>query len=642
MCGIAGIQLTADFFNNGNGPFKGEESQLRKLTEQMVARVQHRGPDDRGLVIHRGKQTVMSLGHTRLSIIDLSPAGHQPMRSHGQRFWATYNGEIYNFRSIRDELSVNGANWNSDSDTEVLLSAYERWGTGCLRRLRGMFAFGLWDNQEEQLILARDPFGIKPLYYYASPGLFVFASEVRALLAVGLIPRKLSREGVASYLQSGSVASPLTVIEGVRSVQPGHYLTVKSGADGLTIDETAYARDLFEPALKAQVATRSEAVELLRAKLEQSVRLHLISDVPLAAFLSGGIDSSAIIALMSRVVEDRPKTFSVVFAEKEFNESSYARLIAERFGTEHHEVFLSENDLLTMLPSALVAMDQPTMDGINSYIISRAVKQAGITVALSGLGGDELFAGYPSFNRMRRLQKLNAIPQPVRKAAARVGQAMMSGSVQHRKAWDLLADGATARNTYAISRQLFSGNEVTALLGSNGVQPQSEVFRSSSRADDLADPLNAVSRYELQGYMANTLLRDTDQMSMAHSLEVRVPFVDAEVAPFVLGLPGKWKMDGARPKPLLLDALGDLLPEAIWRRPKMGFTLPFAKWMRSTLEPELNAALSRKNGLAQVGISEVACDVWQAFKSHPQRERWSRSWALYVLHKWCELNRVQL
>ena len=642
MCGIAGIQLTADFFNNGNGPFKGEESQLRKLTQQMVALVQHRGPDDQGMVIHRGEQSVMSLGHTRLSIIDLSPAGHQPMRSHGQRFWVTYNGEIYNFKTIRDELSGDGDTWNSDSDTEVLLSAYERWGADCLPRLRGMFAFGLWDNQAEQLILARDPFGIKPLYYYASPGLFVFASEVRALLAIGLIPRKLNLEGVASYLQSGSVASPLTVIEGVRSVRPGHYLTVKVGADGLTIDETAYARDLFEPALNAQVSSRREAVELLRTKLEQAVRLHLISDVPLAAFLSGGIDSSAIIALMSRVAEEQPKTFSVVFAEKEFNESSYARLIAERFGTEHHEVFLSENDLLSMLPQALVAMDQPTMDGINSYVISRAVKQAGITVALSGLGGDELFAGYPSFQRMRRLQKLSIIPQPVRKAAARVGQAMMGGSVQHRKAWDLLADGATAQNTYGISRQLFSGKEVAALLDHNGAHPQLEIVMSSSREADLVDPLNAVSRYELQGYMANTLLRDTDQMSMAHSLEVRVPFVDAEVTPFVLGLPGKWKMDGARPKPLLLDALGDLLPEAIWRRPKMGFTLPFARWMRSTLEPQLNAALAPENGLAQVGISKVASEIWQTFKRNPQRERWSRSWALYVLHKWCELNRVQL
>jgi asparagine synthase (glutamine-hydrolysing) len=642
MCGIAGIQLTAGFFNSGNGPFKEEESKLKKAIDQMLVPIQHRGPDDRGLTIHQGDRTVMSLGHTRLSILDLSPAGHQPMRSNDQRFWMTYNGEIYNFKEIRDELNVEDKKWNSHTDTEVLLSAYERWGPGCLQRLRGMFAFGIWDNQEEQLILARDPFGIKPLYYYATPDVFVFASEVRALLAAGLIPRKLNLEGVTSYLQYGSVESPLTIIDGVRSLQPGHYLTVKFDDGELKIKEAMYAPSLFEPALNASVSDRREAIEILRTKLEESVRLHLISDVPLAAFLSGGIDSSAIIALMSRVAEDRPKTFSVVFAEKEFNESSYAHIIAERFGTEHHEVFLSEKDLLSMLPRALVAMDQPTMDGINSYVISGAVKQAGITVALSGLGGDELFAGYPSFQRMQRLRKLKAIPPPVRRAAARMGQAVMSSSVQHRKAWDLLAGGATAKNTYTISRRLFSGEEIAALLDNDKTATQRRVFALAPLEEDLSDPLNAVSRYELQGYMANTLLRDTDQMSMAHSLEVRVPFVDSVVTPFVLGLPGKWKIDSSRPKPLLLDALGNLLPEEIWRRPKMGFTLPFARWMRSALEPELNSVLSQEEASARLGISKFACEVWQRFKHNPQRERWSRSWALYVLNKWCELNEVQL
>ncbi|HKQ03898.1 MAG TPA: asparagine synthase (glutamine-hydrolyzing) [Blastocatellia bacterium] len=642
MCGIAGIQLTASFFSDGGGPFKQGESKLQKVMDQMLMHVQHRGPDDRGVVIYRNPEAAISFGHTRLSIIDLSPSGHQPMCSDNQRYSLTYNGEIYNYKDIRQELNLKAETWRSHTDTEVLLRAYERWGVGCLQRLRGMFAFGIWDNQQQQLILARDLFGIKPLYYYATPEVFVFASEVRSLLAAGLTPKKLSLEGVTSYLQCGSVESPLTIVEGVRSLQPGHYLTVKLEEGRLQIDEVGYAPELFESALNTQVSDRWEAIDVLRARLEESVRLHLVSDVPLAAFLSGGIDSSAIIALMSRVAQERPKTFSVVFAEEEYDESSYAHIIAKQFRTDHHEVFLSEKDLLSTLPGALSAMDQPTIDGVNSYVISQAVKQAGITVALSGLGGDELFAGYPSFHRMRRLQKLKVIPQPFRKAAARMGQAVMGASVHHRKAWDLLANDATAKSSYTISRRLFSDEEILALLGKARSQSQPRGVAASLGEVDLSDPLNAISRYELQGYMANTLLRDTDQMSMAHSLEVRVPFVDSVVTPFVLGLPGKWKMDGPRPKPLLLDVLGGVLPEKIWRRPKMGFTLPFDRWLRSSLEPELDSILAQNGRLDHVGISEFASEIWQIFKRNPQRERWSRSWALYVLNRWCEINEVGL
>jgi asparagine synthase (glutamine-hydrolysing) len=297
---------------------------------------------------------------------------------------------------------------------------------------------------------------------------------------------------------------------------------------------------------------------------------------------------------------------------------------------------------LNMLPGALASMDQPTMDGVNSYVISRAVKQAGITVALSGLGGDELFAGYPSFHRQRRLQKMKGIPRSLRTAAASVGRTVLGASVHHRKAWDLLAGGATATHTYTVSRRLFSEEEIAGLLGKNATQAERLAQRSCSAEVERRDPLNAISLYELQGYMANTLLRDTDQMSMAHSLEVRVPFVDSVVATFVLSLPGKWKMDGVRPKPLLLDALGDLLPEEVWRRPKMGFTLPFEKWMRSALTTQLDAAFLPQGGLDRLGISKSAADIWQTFKNTPHRERWSRPWALYVLNRWCEINSVSL
>ncbi|MFL6331955.1 MAG: asparagine synthase (glutamine-hydrolyzing) [Pyrinomonadaceae bacterium] len=641
MCGIAGIILTTVAFNDRSGPYSGVEGALEKVMGQMLSAVQHRGPDDHGQVVRHGKRGITSLGHTRLSIIDLSTAGHQPMPNHDRHLWLTYNGEIYNFEEIRRELSEDGAPWNSHTDTEVLLRAYQRWGVASLKRLRGMFAFAIWDDQEEQLILARDPFGIKPIYYYKNKDTFIFASEVRALLATGLIARRVSSEGIISYLQNGSVESPLTIVEGIRSLLPGHFLAVKSGERGLEIEEVNYAGDVFTEEQANKLPNRDEAVQVLRATLQESVRLHLTSDVPLAAFLSGGIDSSAIIALMSQVSQARPKTFSVVFTENKFNESPYARLIAERFGTDHREVLLSEEDLLSILPDALTSLDQPTMDGINSYVISKAVKRAGITVALSGLGGDELFAGYPSFHRVRQWQKFSAVPSLVRKTAARVGQIAFNGSVQKKKAWELLSEGPTVRNTYKISRQLFSKENVPSLLvdGSSAIQQQP--YGTYDSKIDSRDPLNAMSRYEMQGYMANTLLRDTDQMSMAHSLEVRVPFVDIEVVRLVMSLPGEWKVNGGRQKPLLQDAIGDLLPVEVSNRPKMGFTIPFEGWMKSRLRGELNAAFDCDNRFESIGLRPaVVRDTWEQFLHASHKVGWSRPWALYVLERWCAQNQV--
>ena len=409
-------------------------------------------------------------------------------------------------------------------------------------------------------------------------------------------------------------------------------------------------------------ASRPQAVTLLRSKLEDSVRQHLVSDVPVGAFLSGGIDSSAIVALMSRVADQKPKTFSVVFEESEFSEAVHAQLVAKAFATEHREIMLSEDHLLGMLPDALEAMDQPTMDGINTYVVSKAVKESGVTVALSGLGGDELFAGYPSFRRAAALQRFAMAPSPIRRLGSRAGRAILNGSARRRKFWDLVASDCSPSAAYSLSRQLFSQDEISALIEgrrqSSAIarqfairNPQSEISKSSLHAPASSpfplsplqhqDVINEVSRLELSGYMANTLLRDTDQMSMAHALEVRVPFIDPVVVSFVLGLPGEWKTDGSRPKPLLLDAIGDLLPEEVWRRPKMGFTLPFQRWMQSALQPDLERAFSRADGFERVGLnSDRVRDVWTTFKNNPHQEPWSRPWSLYVLKQWCELNRV--
>jgi asparagine synthase (glutamine-hydrolysing) len=456
-------------------------------------------------------------------------------------------------------------------------------------------------------------------------------------------------------------------------VLPGHALIVKTGDRRLKTKGFRYY-DVFADPFQASTPNtqhptpkdRREAVTQLRSVLEDSIRPHLISDVPVAAFLSGGIDSSAIVALMSRVADQKPKTFTVVFNEKQFSEAEHARAVARKFGTDHKEILLSEKALLDLLPAALQAMDQPTMDGVNTYVVSKAIRDAGIKVALSGLGGDELFAGYPSFRRATQLAQLTNAPTAIRHLASSAGRALLNGSSRRTKFWDMVASDCTPYAAYVLSRQLFSPAEIASLLArgqksefgdvshqfrAENLIPNTEdlngnvinaVSRLRSSVTSSRNIINEVSRLELSGYMSNTLLRDTDQMSMAHGLEVRVPFIDRDIVNYVMGLPGDWKMNGGRPKPLLIDAVADLLPEEIWRRPKMGFTLPFERWMRSALQAELDETFSRADA-EQLGIdTDYTKSVWDGFKRSPQHQPWSRPWALYVLAKWCEINRVAI
>ena len=584
----------------------------------------HRGPDDQG-VAQCGK---VVLGNTRLAIIDTSAAGHQPMHDPVTGNWITYNGETYNFKDLRHELPEP---WSSNTDTEVVLRAYREFGVNAFRKLRGMFALALWDNQNQTLMLARDPLGIKPLYYYVSENQFVFASELRALLASGLIPRKLSPAGVDSYLANGSVEAPLTIVDGVKQLLPGHILNVRVN-DARRIELTD--SEFSAPKPQSIEGNREDAVARLRHELEESVRLHLVSDVPLGVFLSGGMDSSALVALMSRMGR-HPKTFSVVFDEEKlakFTEAPFSRAVAERFNTDHSEIRLSEDGLLEILPNAIASLDQPTMDGINTYVVSSAVKNKGITVALSGLGGDELFAGYPSFRRALRFDQMSQMSKRVLRAASGVGQVALNGSVQRHKFWQLAHSGGTAEDVYRISRQLFSAESVMRITGRDG----REHARNGNHHDD--DVVNTISRLELSGYMTNTLLRDTDAMSMAHSLEVRVPFVDTKIVDYVLSLPGEWKAPSrVGPKPLLADAVVDLWPREFLQRPKMGFTLPFEKWLQGRLRGEVGAVLELPGG----GLNrEAVREVWGKFLARPRAVGWSRPWSLYVLSRWCDVNGV--
>src|SRR5882672_4126465 len=525
MCSISGIMQ--------NSNFEGRNSDLKPsaVVQRMNAALRHRGPDDQGIwnfefrtsdFKSRGKSEIhVGLGNTRLAIIDLSNAGHQPMPDRESGLTLTYNGEIYNFRELRAELGGVFGTWQSNTDTEVVLRAYRRWGIEAFAKLRGMFALAIWDADRRELVLARDRFGIKPLYYankVPSPKSqvpsptddehntsrfeeFLFASEVRALLATGLVERKLSPEGLASFLEYGSTQAPLTIIDGIRSLLPGHYLRVQAVDSGLQISEGEFANlnrdeEVTTETERAQrlygEGERDKAVGVLREKLTESVRMHLVSDVPLGVFLSGGMDSSALVALMSRVTKEKPKTFSVVFDELQFSEAPHSRLVAEEFQTDHHEIHLGEDQLLGMLPAALVAMDQPTMDGVNTFVVSKAVKEDGVTVALSGLGGDELFAGYSSFRRALRLKEMQGLPRALRNPVAQVG-ASLSTAVRQKKLWQLVASDGSAAAAYAVGRQLFAPDQVARLSISRVDARNGNGLGSRSTDNSTLDTVNEIS-----------------------------------------------------------------------------------------------------------------------------------------------------
>ena len=560
MCSISGI------FNVSNPDI------VRRMNDAQ----KHRGPDDQGIA----QCGDVVLGNTRLAIIDISSAGHQPMNDPVTGNWITYNGETYNFKDLRNEIS---GPWVSNTDTEVVLRAYSKFGVDAFARMRGMFALALWDNQKQTLVLARDPLGIKPLYYYASENQFLFASELRALLASGLIPPRLNAAGIDSYLANGSVEAPLTIVDGIKQLLPGHVLHVRiNDARQMVLTDAEFAT--VTP--QSIGGNREDAVARLRHELEESVRLHLVSDVPLGVFLSGGMDSSALVALMSRTGRQRPKTFSVVFDEAKFTEAPFSRAVAERFNADHSEIRLTEDRLLEILPAAIASLDQPTMDGINTFVVSSAVKSKGITVALSGLGGDELFAGYPSFRRALRFDAMSQMSKRVLRAASGVGRVAMNGSVQRHKFWQLANSSGKAEDVYRISRQLFSTDSVTRITGRNGSE------HKHNGHHDNGDIVNTISRLELTGYMTNTLLRDTDAMSMAHSLEVRVPFLNRNMIEFAARMPADFKLRGFKRKYILKRAIKGHLPPFVTRRGKKGFGVPVAEWLKGKLRPLARDLLS--------------------------------------------------
>jgi asparagine synthase (glutamine-hydrolysing) len=638
MCGIVGILAR----NAAVSP---------EILERATASLAHRGPDDSGTVILREslpEPVEIGLGNRRLAILDLSPLGHQPMRDPDTGNWIVYNGEIYNFRDVRKKLESLGTSFQSDSDTEVLLKAYSRWGKGCLQELRGMFAFAIWDARQHQLFLARDPMGIKPLYYGCFGQHFLFASEIRTLLGTGLVPRRLDPAGLRNYLTFGSLYDPITLIEGISVLRPGHSLVWENGnvREELYWDLAQHSRTAGATHAHCSAAERSTLEDELYANIDQAVRMQMVSDVPVGVFLSGGIDSSSLVGILSR--SGLPlSTFSIVFRESDYSEAEYSRLVAKKFGTDHHEILCSQHDALEAMPEAIKAMDQPTIDGLNTYFVSRQTRAAGIKVAVSGLGGDEMFAGYSSFRTVPRMERFirywQHLPSLLTGPLADAYAILASNTDQSRKLAALARANGSVLHPYFLARMLFTPEQRDSLLlapdSATAERCQLSLKEDLSATQDL-DPVNRVSYLESRCYMLNTLLRDSDVMSMAHGLEIRVPLIDHHLAGKLFALPGDWKLDANTPKPLLVAALHGELPDQIVHRRKRGFTLPFEHWLRDELHSVVEKTIRgvAHGPLASELNAQGVEEIWRDF--HRGHTSWSRPWSLHILQCWCELHSV--
>ncbi len=595
----------------------------------MCAAMLHRGPDDAGLE-SPGDAT---LGMRRLAIFD--PAnGHQPMRSPDGRFTLIFNGAIYNFRTLRDELAA-GWNFRTHCDTEVLLAAYARWGERCLARLRGMFAFAVWDDRERTLFLARDPFGIKPLYYRHDGARLLFASELNALLASGACAAVIDPLSVADYLAWFAVPAPRTIYRDVFSLRPGECATFRAGR----LDIRAAWSFASIPTEAKPCATREEFSRELRARLDDTIRAHVVADVPVGAFLSGGLDSAVVVGLMTRATGARLRTFSIGFDETDFSEAHPAAATARHFGTEHHASVLTGTQVADDLGALLAALDQPTGDGINTYYASQAARAGGVTVALSGLGGDELFGGYPSFRDLPRLDRWlplwRSLPAAVR---APLVARLQRGDTRRRKLGDFLAHARDFQELNALQRRVFSESNRRSLLSPDALAALGTRApfhpELSALTADLAEAgaFEITSAWELRTYMADVLLRDSDVMSMRHSLELRVPFVDRPLIEWLWRQPAHFKTDPRHAKTALREATRDILPPDLIGRRKQGFSLPFPVWMKRELRPFLDDTFSAAN-LDRSGLfaRPAVQGLWRGFLAHDDTREWSRVWSLAIL-----------
>jgi asparagine synthase (glutamine-hydrolysing) len=601
MCGIAGIV---------NSRFAPEELHERLLA--MRDRLRHRGPDDEGSFLHAEAGT--ALAHTRLAILDLSGGGHQPMTSIDGRYIIVFNGEIYNFRELRSGLECKGEAFRTQSDTEVLLRLYQREGAECLQRLEGMFALAIWDRDEETCFLARDPLGIKPLYLWRHGESLAFASEVRALLQAELGAKRLCASALYDYFLYGSVQEPLTLVEQIEALPAGNALLWKRGV--------GRRQRYWQLQFGADPMSPNEAVSVTRTALEDSIKRHFVSDVPVGIFLSGGLDSTAIVALAKASGFNELKTLCISFDDPAYNEGAVAAQTAAHFGTEHHDWRLTADEGEQLVNDFLDHIDQPSNDGFNTYCVAKFAREQGLKVVLSGLGGDELFGSYTSFRVIPKLtawhSRLGRVKM-LRECVGRLGQRVAQRPKFRRLGTYLRSRGKVAEAYWAV-RGFFTPDEAKQLVSLYTGLEQDCLMLEDSAMEIPTQPTIAdeISALEMTRYMGNQLLRDSDVMSMASGLELRVPLVDRKLVDSVGRIPATMRF--AAGKQLLLDAVPEI-PTHIARRPKRGFAFPFDQWM---------------------------CDGWLDMFEEIDRVTptnlvtWYRHWCLFTLNHFLRVNSVGL
>src|SRR5215204_2118790 len=635
MCGICGIL-------GATGAFAVDE----ELVTRMHQVIGHRGPDDGGSWADPARR--VALGHRRLSIIDLSNAGHQPMSNEDGSVWITFGGEIYNHEELRPGLEAKGHVYRSQTDTETIIHLYEEDGAACVERLEGMFHYAIWDARSGELHLARDRLGKKPLYYVRRPDGFVFASEIKALLEHPAVTAELDEEAFFHYLTFVCTPAPMTMFAGIRKLEPAERMTVRP--DGSTTSEIYWTPFTDEAARSVEGLSERELEIRLVDLLRDSIRSRMMSDVPFGVFLSGGVDSSTNVALMSELMSEPVRTFSVGFAEHErYNELEFARLVARRFGTDHHEVVIDSADLESFVPELVYHQDEPIADwvAVPLHYLSKLARGDGTYVVQIGEGSDELFHGYQSYLSHARFHTRYAapfqrIPRPLRRvfsrgvtsAAHRLGRGIV-----HAQA---IADAAEGRVPFWGGAISYQGELKERVLANGRSHPDSyeiveRLWGRAERERPGADLLQKMTYLELKNRLAELLLMRVDKMTMANSVEARVPFLDRRLVEFALALPPELKVRNGQGKYLLKRAVAPLLPAEIVQRPKQGFSAPVSEWFRGALGERARRAI-RESSLADRGLLdyEQVDRLWDAHRSG--RGDWAfQLWNLYNVSVWHDL-----
>jgi asparagine synthase (glutamine-hydrolysing) len=631
MCGIAGYldpshQLSTE--------------QQRPVAEAMINAIRYRGPDHGAVWLDTSAG--VTLGYRRLAIIDTSPTGEQPFYSHDDRYVMVFNGEIYNYQSFRDELAALGYRFRGHSDTEAALAAIQEWGIeAAVKRFNGMYAFAVWDKQERALHLVRDRVGIKPLYYGWSNDVLLFGSELKALAAHPCFAPQLDHDALASYLRYGYVPAPHTIYHDIYKLSPGALITLKDGALTQPISYWSPQSAFEQGAAQPYTATSAEATDALETLLRDSVKLQMISDVPLGAFLSGGVDSSTVVALMQAQSNRPVHTFSIGFTEGAFDEAGYARAVAAHLGTQHTELYVSPDEMRAVVPQLATMFDEPFADSsqIPTYLVSKLARQH-VTVSLSGDGGDELFAGYDRYRWANRLvERVGGIPKNVRQFGAGAIKWISpslwdtaGGAIGQRRLGDKahkLADSLAFDSPQALYRDLHSLWQQPLALNGN---PYPDVFAQSLNGDYI----RWMQQADVRQYMPDDILTKVDRASMATSLEARVPLLDHRVVEFAAQLPLSYLLRDGKAKWLLRQVLYRYVPASLIERPKSGFVVPLAGWLRHDLRDWAESQLD-EHRLHSDGLLNPT-PIRQAWTDHlsGRRNHQHALWAVLMFQAWCE------